>query len=54
MKNYSTPRQMRDGQWSSGYYSAQQPSTADRVYGWLLAVVIGIAAEVCFAHWWAS
>lgn len=32
----------------------QQPSTAERIYGVLLATVIGVMLAASLVHWWSS
>jgi hypothetical protein len=40
---FRTPRSLNDCSWSSGYYSGQKESTAEKVAGIGLAIVIGVA-----------
>lgn len=51
--NLSTPRQMRDGQWSIGYHSANEVPLSERIAGGILATVFGVLVAVLLAHWLA-
>ena len=57
MKNITTPRTLADCSFVQGYSTMpiKAPvSRSERVYGALLAVVIGVAVAMLLVHWSAS
>jgi len=53
-----TPRTLADCKFSVGHAQAQHPRRpvpiSERIYGVLLATVIGLLGAAALVHWWAT
>lgn len=50
MKNLRTPRTLADSSFETGYSAATFPNRRDRVAGYVLAVVIGVALTLTIVY----
>lgn len=56
MKNYTIPRTMESGRWAFDADPIQHfpESGTQKVYGFVLALVIGIGLALALVHFWVS
>lgn len=57
MKNYQTPRTLAESSFATGYPTLAPkpaPSRAERMAGYMLALVIGVASALLLVHWGAQ